>query len=76
MATHSNLGTADSVSINTAVFMRLKSVMHDTGLARSTIYKLMAAKEFPAAVRLTARAVGWRRADVERWSASRPSAAH
>ena len=39
--------------------LRLPNVMRLTGLARSTIYKLIAAGEFPAPRKLTRRAVAW-----------------
>lgn len=46
--------------------LRLPAVMEITGLARATIYKLMAANRFPAAVPLApgCRAVGWRAGDI------------
>jgi prophage regulatory protein len=56
--------------------LRLPAVVRHTGLSRSTIYRLMASRHFPVAVKLSSRAVGWRKADVDRWSASLPSAAH
>jgi prophage regulatory protein len=58
------------------VFLRMSTVVVMTGLARSTIYRLMAEEKFPAPVRLAKRAVAWRRADLERWSAARPTVAH
>ena len=72
----SNPGDASSATITKSVFMRLTSVMLATGLARSTIYELMAAKQFPAPVRLTGRAVDWRRTDVELWTEARQAATH
>jgi prophage regulatory protein len=42
-----------------------------TGLARSTIYQYVKAGDFPPPVRLGARAVGWRYADVLDWINSR-----
>jgi prophage regulatory protein len=48
--------------------------MQWTGLGRSTIYRLIAAKRFPAPVLLATRAVAWRRADLEEWSQRRPPA--
>ena len=57
-------------------FLRMPSVVRRTGLARSTIYRLVAEQQFPAPVKLAGRAVGWRRVDLDRWSESRPSAAH
>lgn len=56
--------------------LRLPAVMRSTGLARSTIYRLMSREQFPLPVRLTGRAVGWRRADVEKWNASLQPVAH
>lgn len=44
-----------------------------TGLSRSTIYKLTAEGKFPAPVRLSARAVAFRASEVDAWIASRIS---
>ena len=55
----------------TALLLRIGTVVSITGLARSTIYRLVADAKFPPPVRLTKRAVGWRRIDVERWSDAR-----
>lgn len=57
-------------------FLRLPSVMRLTGLGRSTIYRMVAAHTFPGQVRLGARAVAWRRADLDRWSETRRLVAH
>ena len=54
-------------------FMRLPMVMRWTGLGRSTIYRLVAAHQFPSPVILGTRAVAWRLTDLERWSADRPT---
>lgn len=59
-----------------AVFVRISAVVLMTGLGRSTIYRLMAEEQFPAAVRLSKRAVAWRRVDLEQWSAGRPTVSH
>ena len=58
------------------VFLRLPGVMRMTGLSRSTLYRLVANKQFPRPVRLGPRAVAWRRTDIEAWSDALPSAAH
>jgi prophage regulatory protein len=47
--------------------IRLKEVMHCSGLARSTIYKYVAANMFPKPVSLGDRAVAWVEAEVEAW---------
>lgn len=51
--------------------LRLPAVKARTGLSRSTIYLRMSAGEFPRAINLGLRAVGWIEADVESWIASR-----
>ncbi len=58
------------------VFLRMPSVIRITGLGRSTIYRLVADEKFPPPVKLSARSVGWRRADVQRWSEDRVPAHH
>jgi prophage regulatory protein len=63
-----------SAATTPASFLRLNEVIRLTGLARSTVYRLMAANSFPAPCRLGARAVGWRNTDVAQWSATRPTA--
>lgn len=60
----------------TALFVRMAVVVRMTGLGRSTIYRLMAEAKFPPPVRLSKRAIAWRRADLERWSEARPTVAH
>jgi prophage regulatory protein len=57
-------------------FVRMAAVIRMTGLGRSTIYRLMAESKFPSPVRLAKRAVAWRRADLEQWSAARPTVSH
>lgn len=57
-------------------FLRMPLVMRRTGLARSTIYRLVAERKFPLPVKLAGRAVGWRSADLDAWSEARPVATH
>jgi len=56
--------------------LRLPEVMRLTGLGRSTIYRLLAVGQFPSPVQLSVRAVGWRRSDVDNWTAERPQVSH
>jgi prophage regulatory protein len=70
---HAQLGLVDGVA---PAFLRLPSVMRVTGLGRSTIYRLMAEGQFPRPVLLASRAVAWRRADIDGWTATRPVVAH
>ena len=53
--------------------MRLPDILEMTGLARSTVYRMVAEHKFPAPVKLATRAVGWRRDDVLHWFDERPS---
>jgi prophage regulatory protein len=55
----------------TELLLRIGTVVRVTGLGRSTIYRLVAHDQFPPPVRLTRKAVGWRRVDVERWTNAR-----
>lgn len=47
--------------------LRIRDVSQRTGLARSTIYALVARGDMPPPIRLTARASGWRSDDIDRW---------
>jgi prophage regulatory protein len=51
--------------------LRRRDVQHITGLARSTIYNLMARREFPRPVKLTGKAVGWPESKIAEWLADR-----
>lgn len=62
-----------AIERRTPVFLRMRTVLSMTGLARSTIYRLISRSEFPAPVRLSQRTIAWRLDDVEQWSADRPA---
>lgn len=47
--------------------MRLKEVMHISGLSRASIYSFMEDGTFPQSVSLGARAIGWRYQDLQDW---------
>ena len=51
--------------------LRRPEVEERVGLARSTLYKLIGQKEFPAPLKLSANSVGWLEEDIEQWLASR-----
>ena len=57
-------------------FLRLRAVSRMTGLARSTILRMIAKNDFPAPVRLTTRVIARRRSDLDRWSEQRPTVTH
>ena len=50
-----------------ARILRRPEVELRTGLSRSAIYALMAKQQFPAAIPLTAKAVGWLESSIDRW---------
>ncbi|WP_279152217.1 AlpA family transcriptional regulator [Photobacterium iliopiscarium] len=54
-------------------FIRLKEVMHVTGLGRSSIYNDMAEGRFPKTVSLGGRAVAWVESEVQDWMLERVS---
>lgn len=49
------------------VFLRLPEVMKRTGLGRSTLYSLISEGEFPRAVLLSKRLVGFVESEVDAW---------
>lgn len=51
--------------------LRLPRVMAVTGMGRSWLYCAVAEGRFPSPVRLGARAIGWKRSDVQDWLNSR-----
>ncbi|EMQ1244536.1 AlpA family transcriptional regulator [Pseudomonas aeruginosa] len=53
--------------------IRLKVVLETTGLARSTIYKLIGEGGFPKPVPLAGRSVGWVESEVHYWIKGRIS---
>ena len=52
-------------------FMRLPEVIAAVGLKKTAIYGLIRADDFPPAVRLGARASGWRESEISAWIATR-----
>lgn len=47
--------------------LRVQAVQDATGLSRSTIYRMIKLGHFPKAIRLGARAIGWRQSVVTDW---------
>jgi prophage regulatory protein len=58
----------------TVVMLRLREVLRVTGLARSTVYKLIHDGKFPRPIKLGARAVAWRSDAVNGWIQDRTNA--
>jgi prophage regulatory protein len=56
---------------NTLAVLRLKQVKARTGVSRSGIYQKMADGDFPKAITLGPRAVGWLESSINQWIQSR-----
>jgi prophage regulatory protein len=56
-----------SANTNPITLLRRNQVEAITGLARSTIYKLIKAGSFPKPIQLTDRAVAWPSNLIESW---------
>ena len=54
--------------LDRTALLRLKDVSQLFGMSRSTIYKRVSEKTFPAPMRISERSVRWRMADLEEWS--------
>ena len=55
--------------------MRIPEVVEVTGLSKTTIWRRVKSRDFPAPVRLgslATRSVGWREGEIKRWLDSRP----
>ena len=55
--------------------LRLRDVQRISGLSRSSIYRMEAAGNFPARVKLSERAIAWREAEIHAWISARPRVA-
>lgn len=56
--------------------LRRREVEARVGLARSTIYEMVFRGDFPAPIKLGARAVGWVEAEVAQWLEGRKASPH
>jgi prophage regulatory protein len=64
----------DQLMVAQPILLRLPMVMRITGLARSTIYKLISQNQFPVPIKLSTRAVAWLQSEIETWVSSRARA--
>ncbi len=48
-------------------FLRLREVLHRTGLGRSTVYRWMDEGRFPKSVRLGGRSIAWIEHEIDDW---------
>lgn len=47
--------------------LRVKDVERELGISRTTIWRLVKAGAFPRPLRITSKAIAWRRFDIEAW---------
>ena len=69
--------STESVLFSSPVILRTPAVLALIGLSRTSLWRRVRDGDFPAPIRLGglgSRAVGWRRADVERWLEALPKA--
>ena len=64
-------GRVDVAPAKPGKLLRLPAVMERCALGRSSIYAGVKAGTFPAPVRLSARAVGFREWEIDRWVSER-----
>lgn len=53
------------------MFLRMPTVLQQTGLSRTSLYRMMAEGTFPRATKLTSRTVGWPHEAIETWMRKR-----
>lgn len=54
--------------------LKEKEVRIITGLSRTTIFRLIKAKQFPIPIRLSERRRAWRQTDIDEWIQTRKPA--
>ena len=74
MPSKSRAGCSDDRVARSARVLRLPEVLNLVSLSRKKLYELIRQGRFPKQVRLGARSVGWREAEIEQWLASRSHA--
>ena len=56
--------------------MRIQDVCDYTTLCRSSVFKMVAANEFPQPLKLSYKVVAWQREDIDKWLASKKEQAN
>lgn len=52
--------------------IRLKTVLHRSGLSRSTVYRKMDEGTFPPQIKVGINGIGWKESELNRWIADPP----
>ena len=53
--------------------IRLKTVLHRSGLSRSTVYRKMNEGTFPPRIKVNINGIGWQESELNRWIANPPA---
>jgi prophage regulatory protein len=53
--------------------IRLKTVLHRSGLSRSTVYRKMDEGTFPLRLKVGINGIGWKESELNRWIADPPA---
>lgn len=69
-----SMNSTSNLPVSPGRLLRRREVEQETGLSRTSIYRLMDQGQFPRPLRTGARAVAWPTAAIEAWKASRPTA--
>ena len=64
-----NTPSRDISKLPVEAFLRLPDVIALVGLSRASIYAKVAENRFPASIKLTQHASGWRMGDIRAWLA-------
>ena len=62
------------MSLDDVKLLRRSEVLQICGISKSTLYEMISQERFPAPVRISQRAVGWRAGDIRAWLESLPQA--
>ena len=54
--------------------LRIDEVLGIVGVSKSVLYEMIGRGQFPRPVRISLRAVGWRRREIDEWLESLPPA--
>jgi prophage regulatory protein len=58
------------------MFIRLKEVLRQVPISRSSVWRLAKLGKFPRPVRLTDRCTAWKQEEIQAWLASKETASH
>lgn len=68
---NSRHGARDAGQALNDMIVRRPAVERSTGLSRASLYEMMGRGDFPSAIRIGKRAVGWSAAEIAEWLESR-----